>query len=345
MLPDDSEAKLNPESMDKAIATLEKFPALMKKHNVDTVIVMGTAAVRHANNKRFENRVRKALEIKYLNALSEMEETILTALAVIWAEPNADGHFWGTGGASTHFGTIVLGRIRELGDLFVGALTLLKACENNLLLVNQIILGQMADKYPWFPKKPPTPKAAKASPSHKRKALYLIGGTFRAVARLLLDRNKNVPINAAFPDAVVSFVWDESLRKQLNDVAGMKKEDFVNLAEFSYLYGLKGKGLAVEEFIGDRKKLEMSPYELRKWRESDEYKKWTNSEFYKTWKESHEYKKWEKKIWKRARLIPIMAKVLLFAANYLNPSYLKVCRPGIREGAILHATIPVLKPV
>lgn len=168
------DGRMEAEAMDRSIAALTRFASLAADMKLARLHVVATAAVRDAaNGAEFLAAIRKVgLKPK---VLSGQEEAELAALGVLSAIPGASGIVADLGGGSLELVRVVDGKVGNrvslpLGVLRVGTL-------GRAALAKQIDAGITGLGFPTG------------------EALYLVGGSFRALARLdLADLAHPLPI-------------------------------------------------------------------------------------------------------------------------------------------------------
>jgi len=166
--------RLNPEGKARALAALERFATLARGVGADPLLTVATAAVRDAHDGpgfRRLVRARTGLDIRILGGA---EEARLAAQGVLLGWPGAEGVVCDIGGASMELaelkggGDVGLRRSSDLGPLkLMGIGGGKKAMRAH---VKRAIGELTAD----FPAKPPR--------------LFLVGGSWRAIARVDMDR-------------------------------------------------------------------------------------------------------------------------------------------------------------
>ena len=168
------DGRMEVEAMDRSIRAMKRFAILAEDMNLARLHVVATAAVRDAaNGAEFLAAIRKAgLEPK---VLSGQEEAELAALGVLSAIPGATGIVADLGGGSLELVRVADGKVGNRVSLPLGVLRV-GALDRGALAgqVEQAISGLA------FP---------------AGEALYLVGGSFRALARLdLADLAHPLPI-------------------------------------------------------------------------------------------------------------------------------------------------------
>ena len=116
--------KLNPDGVVLALENLARFAALARAMNVRHLRVVGTAAVRDAEDGRaFAAEVKRRAGLK-IEILDGAEEARLSALGVLSGIPDADGLTGDLGGGSLELIRLDRGALREHDTLPFGPLRL-----------------------------------------------------------------------------------------------------------------------------------------------------------------------------------------------------------------------------
>jgi len=172
------DGSLNDKSKQKAFAALHRFTILVRNMKVSPIVCIATAAVREATDKlQFSEHVLKQTGLK-LQILTGKEEARLSAQGVFLGWPGAKGVMCDIGGSSLE--------LAELGDGVVGkCLTSplgplkLKEFEDNKRFLQTEIFNRL--------------KVLESISEFSGKDLFLVGGSWRAIARLDMER-RNYPL-------------------------------------------------------------------------------------------------------------------------------------------------------
>ncbi len=174
-----STGRMPAKAIDLALAGLARFAAMLEDIGVPEVSTVATAAVRDAaNGAAFLERVR-ALGLEP-RLLSGEEEARISAMGVVGAFPRARGVVADLGGGSLELVAVENGSCHHGSSLPLGTLRLpaLRAAGN--VAFRKAVAAELA-RTPW----------AKASPSPQPGPLYLVGGTWRALAAYAMDRSRH----------------------------------------------------------------------------------------------------------------------------------------------------------
>ncbi len=181
---------LNQESMDRALEALKRFRAVSQQLGSTKINVIATAAAREASNgKSFIAEAEKIIGHE-VNILSGKEEASFAALGVISGIYQADGMVADMGGGSLEITNVVNQEVKDLDTASLGALRMHEESKGDLAAANKLAYSKLK-KIDWLSK-------------GKGRALYLVGGTWRAFARLHMAQT-NYPLR---------FVHDYSLSRE-----------------------------------------------------------------------------------------------------------------------------------
>jgi exopolyphosphatase / guanosine-5'-triphosphate,3'-diphosphate pyrophosphatase len=165
--------RLNPEGVELAFANLQRFVALARALEVDHIAVIATAAVRDATDGRaFVAEAERQCGVP-VRIVGGAEEGSLSAAGVLAGIPDADGVVGDLGGGSVE---LVRVEAREVGDavsLPLGPLRLAELGDNRKAIAEAI--DRAIEQAPML-------REARGG------ALYLVGGAWRAIARLHMEQ-------------------------------------------------------------------------------------------------------------------------------------------------------------
>ena len=185
---------LNPEGVSLAIPNLVRFTALAKAMGIERVDLIGTAAVRDAEDGLdFVEAVQKETG-HTIRVLSGAEEAQLSALGVIAGNPEADGIMGDLGGGSLELVEVNNGKIGHATTLALGPLRLMESCGDDRQTARALI-DQTLAKVDWL--------AAGAG-----RAFYPVGGAWRNLARLHIEQKRH-PLRAIHGHTILS---DEAIK-------------------------------------------------------------------------------------------------------------------------------------
>ena len=164
--------RLSPAGWQSALRALHRFVALAGRMSLSGMIAVATAAVREASDgPAFCDQVERETGLQ-LHVASGAEEARLAAQGVFLGWPDADGLVCDMGGAS-----VELARVRG-GEILGGATSPL----------GPLKLADMADQAKREKYIRKTIKALRKAVPAEAPRLFLVGGSWRAIARLDMER-------------------------------------------------------------------------------------------------------------------------------------------------------------
>lgn len=209
---------LNPEGIELALANLQRFVALARALAVDHLAIIATAAVREARDGRaFAAEAERQCGVP-VRIIEGGEEARLSAAGVLAGIRDADGVVGDLGGGSVELVRVDAGAAVPIGaglSLPIGALRLAELGDSRKAMADTIeraiadaaVLGQAAGK-----------------------TLYLVGGAWRAIARLHMEQTHyplhiiheyTIPRRAA--EGFLEIVAGQS-RRSLERVTGISRK-------------------------------------------------------------------------------------------------------------------------
>lgn len=198
--------RLNPEGRVRALAALKRFAALARGMDLPTLSCVATAAVREAEDgPEFQDQVERETGLK-LFVIDGQEEARLSAQGVLLGWPEAEGIVCDIGGNSMELAEVSGGRVGRRVSSPLGPFRLQQVKGGRKGL--QKYIRETVEKL-----------AADFSNGHER--IYLVGGSWRAIARLDMER-RNYPMTVLHeyrmkPQALLQTLhWIEA--NDLNDL-------------------------------------------------------------------------------------------------------------------------------
>ncbi|WP_135077272.1 Ppx/GppA family phosphatase [Terasakiella sp. SH-1] len=170
----DETGLLNPEGVELAYETLNRFMKLLEVMHVDHVSLLATAAVREAKDgPAFVAEIKKRFDAD-IRVISGEEEAKLAAYGILSGLPQADGLLGDMGGASFDLvgldhGTFAKHDTTPLGHLRISD------NERNTIAAMRTFIHEKLSPLNWI-------KEMEARP------FYAVGGSLRAVARLIMHQ-------------------------------------------------------------------------------------------------------------------------------------------------------------
>lgn len=170
---------LNPEGIEAAISTLKRFRWIAGATGAARTIAFATAAVRDAQDgAAFVKRVRRECGIR-LQVLSGEEESRLAGLGVLFGTPDATGVVGDLGGSSLELAPIGKGVVGPGVTLSLGPLQFMDG-DSDPERIRAATLASL-DAISWLP-------------GVAGQTLHVVGGTWRAVAKLDMSA-RQYPLN------------------------------------------------------------------------------------------------------------------------------------------------------
>ena len=201
--------RLNPEGWAKALATLHRFTALASRMELSGIIAVATAAVREARDgPAFCDQVEAETGLQ-LHVASGAEEARLAAKGVLLGWPEAEGLVCDMGGASMELAQVSGGEVHACATAPLGPLQLADIPE--------------ADKREKAIRK--GVKALRKAVSETTPRLFLVGGSWRAIARLDMERT-------GYPLKVLHG-YEPPLGQLLETLAWIRSRDQAELSELT----------------------------------------------------------------------------------------------------------------
>lgn len=162
---------LHEEAAAQTLTVLGRYHALARGMGADPVEVLATAAVRDASNgAAFIAGLRQVMPGARVTILSGDEEARFSAEGLLLGVPQADGVLGDLGGGSLELVRLVQGRIMETASLPLGTIRLSDRAEGDIIRARSIAEAELK-QVPWLGATPV-------------RDLFLVGGTFRALARI-----------------------------------------------------------------------------------------------------------------------------------------------------------------
>ena len=172
--------QLAPEALELAIEALERFAALCREMEVETLRTVATAAVRDAANGQvlLDAAARIGLPVE---VLSGEQEATAAGMGVLSAIPDADGIVGDLGGGSLELVRVKKGEIRDRVSFPLGVLRIAALRAKGKGTIDRRV-AKLVDQAGW-------------SGKGKGLPLYLVGGSWRSLARLDMNlRHYPLPI-------------------------------------------------------------------------------------------------------------------------------------------------------
>ncbi|NVN12178.1 Ppx/GppA phosphatase family protein, partial [Nguyenibacter vanlangensis] len=173
--------RLNEGGVGMAMQVMDRFYAIARGMEADPFEILATAAVRDASNgPEFVAALRARMPGVPIRVLSGEEEADYSATGVLAGLPEADGLVADIGGGSLELIRLSGGQKHEACTLRLGVIRLNDRAEGDLQKARAIADADIA-QVDWLD-------------TLQGRPLYLVGGAFRALARLQIART-NYPLN------------------------------------------------------------------------------------------------------------------------------------------------------
>ena len=170
-----STGRLNPEGVPRALAALRRFAALAEGMEIGPLTCVATAAVREAEDgPAFQAQVEAETGLKLI-VIDGEEEARLSAQGVLLGWPDAKGLVCDIGGNSMELAEVAGGKIGRRATSPLGPFR-----------VQQVKGGAAGQKK--HIRKVMADLADRLGTDHER--IYLVGGSWRAIARLDMERRR-----------------------------------------------------------------------------------------------------------------------------------------------------------
>lgn len=204
--------RLNPEGVALALDNLARFAALSAAMGVRRPNVLGTAAVRDADDgPEFVREIRRRTGL-VVKVLAGTEEARLSALGVVSGIPDADGLMADLGGGSLEMVHLARGALREQETLPFGPLRLREVAERGRGKIRDVIDSHL--------------EAIKWLSRAGGRRFYAVGGAWRAIARLHMA-------HVSYPLHVIHHYTIKRAKAEefLDLVAGLSRESLERLTD------------------------------------------------------------------------------------------------------------------
>lgn len=173
--------RLNEEGLLVSRDVMSRFNAIARAMNAHPFEVLATAAVRDASNgQEFVETLHECMPDVPIRILTGEEEADYAATGVLCGLPDADGVVADIGGGSLELIRVAEGRHHEACTRPLGVIRLSDRAEGDLKRAREVVEADL-DDVAWLP-------------AQKGKPLYLVGGAFRALAKLQIART-GYPLN------------------------------------------------------------------------------------------------------------------------------------------------------
>ena len=170
---------LAPDAVEKALAALRRFRALCDRMQVAQLWVIATAACREAKNGKTFVAEAEGICAAKIDVLSGKREAELSALGVVSGFHRPDGIVGDLGGGSLELTEVHGHRIKTGLTLPLGGLALQDISSKSIKKAEKIVRAALDE--------------ARLLEAGRGRTFYAIGGTWRALVRVLCNR-PNAPL-------------------------------------------------------------------------------------------------------------------------------------------------------
>ncbi|MES2753888.1 MAG: Ppx/GppA family phosphatase [Pseudomonadota bacterium] len=210
------------DAIDRAVAAIARFAAVAREMQVDSLRAVATAAVREASNGGTLIARARKFGI-HVELLSGEQEALAAGLGALAAIPDADGIVGDLGGGSLELARVSGGQVHERASFPLGVLRVAAIRAKGKGNLNRVVARALA--------------AAGWAGAGTELPLYLVGGTWRALARLHMQLALYpLPLlhGYAMPPAAIADLRDylaANDRAALKAVPGISGARAANLAD------------------------------------------------------------------------------------------------------------------
>ncbi|RYH10660.1 Ppx/GppA family phosphatase [Tropicimonas sp. IMCC6043] len=208
----DQTGRLNPQGRTRALAAIRRFTTLARGMGIAPLTAVATAAVRVAEDgEEFRHEIESETGQK-IHVIDGEEEARLSAQGVLLGWPEGEGLVCDIGGSSMELARIADGRVWERASTPLGPLRLetMKGGRKRRDREIMLVMEGLCEKIP----------------RHER--LYLVGGSWRAIARLDMVR-RDYPLSVLHDYRMTP----TSIRETLDWIAGQDLEELRQRARLS----------------------------------------------------------------------------------------------------------------
>lgn len=170
------EGALTQDALDDALEILHRFRKLVAEMQVTDLRTVATAAVREASNGPDFTAALAAMGLP-VRLLTGEDEARLAALGVLSAIPEAEGLVGDLGGGSLELARVANGEVHETVSYPLGVLRVAELREKKKKGALKRAVAKAIKSAPWM-------KQCEGQP------FYLVGGSWRALARVDMQRTK-----------------------------------------------------------------------------------------------------------------------------------------------------------
>jgi exopolyphosphatase / guanosine-5'-triphosphate,3'-diphosphate pyrophosphatase len=238
---------LHPEGKVRALAALRRFSLLAKGMGIEALTVVGTAAMREARDgPAFQQQILSEIGLP-ISIVDGNEEARLSAQGVLLGWPDAQGIVCDIGGNSMELAAVSQGAVGARVSTPLGPFRLQQVSDDPIVRAEHI-------------EKLLIPALADLSATGQR--IYLVGGSWRVIARLDMERRK-YPLTVLheyrmkIPDLLETLDWIEH-----SDLAALRQKTGVS-SERLDLVPMACEVLRVLIRLANPSEIDISAYGIR----------------------------------------------------------------------------------
>ena len=231
---------LDPAAVDRAFVALDRFRLVASQIGVSTLHTVATAAVRDASNGD-EFLARAAALGLQISVLTGPEEAEMAGEGVLAAFPDADGIVGDLGGGSLELVRVAAGAVHERVSFPLGVLRVADIRRRGPRALNRVVERGVAEAG-WKGKGAELP-------------LYLVGGSWRALARLVMHMT-DYPLPIVHGYAMPATMAPRLIRAlgqldkaRLKEVPGLSSSRAATLSDAAMILALISRELGTSSFI------------------------------------------------------------------------------------------------
>ncbi|MBJ3762290.1 Ppx/GppA family phosphatase [Maribius pontilimi] len=210
--------RLHPEGRVRALSAMKRFAALARGMGASPVVTVATAAMREAEDgPDFRAEVEAATGLR-MWVVDGREEARLSAQGVLLGWPGAEGLVCDIGGSSMELARIADGRVGKRVTSALGPLRLqgVKGGRKGMKAEIKRVLAELVDT---------------VGTDHKR--LFLVGGSWRAIARIDMER-RGYPLHVLHEYRMTTKAVQETLKYiESHDVADLRAQTGIGESRMS----------------------------------------------------------------------------------------------------------------
>ncbi|MDC3090567.1 hypothetical protein OA340_01545, partial [Paracoccaceae bacterium] len=200
-------------TIEAVLRIISRFVAICRNMEISKILMFGTSALREASNSTtLVQLIRKKTNIG-VDVISGKKEALYSAQGILLGFPNAEGVICDLGGNSVEFANVCKSLVTDCNSALLGPLSI-KKLGRKLVNLDSYIREQLLSVID--------------ANSAKDKAFFLIGGSWRAIAKIHMQRIK-YPLKIIQGYTVESKKLKKTL-KLIRDGSFLNKYDEANIS-------------------------------------------------------------------------------------------------------------------